>query len=193
MLTCKPVLVPARPLPQQSFEAVTIPTSATTSQQVYHVPDDEIDFATYLQRPLPAGVQNSAGVKWKAHWLAVEGVQPAIPENPPPNARAGRKSSVYPMFKELVLHEMSTAVCDAKDRHLPLLIPTQHPASRPYPKQAPPLSAPPPNPTSHKSSSFTLPASLPHSCRPSTCSRSFRPLPNPMAHYPMRSVSARPR
>ena len=95
-LTCKPVLVPARPLPQQSFEAVTIPTSATTSQQVYHVPDDEIDFATYLQRPLPAGVQNSAGVKWKAHWLAVEGVQPAIPENPPPNARAGRELSVYP-------------------------------------------------------------------------------------------------
>lgn len=88
-LNVEPVLVPARPLPQQAFEAVSIPTSNNTMQHVYHVPDDEIDFATYLHRPLPAGVQNAGGVKWKAHWLAVEGVQPAIPENPAPNARAG--------------------------------------------------------------------------------------------------------
>lgn len=66
-------------------------TASGAPQQVYHVPDDEIDFATYLKEPLPAGLANSAGVKWKAHWLAVEGVQPAIPENPAPNARAGRK------------------------------------------------------------------------------------------------------
>lgn len=51
--------------------------------------DDEIDFATYLKEPLPPALSNSAGVKWKAHWLAVEGVQPAIPENPAPTSRAG--------------------------------------------------------------------------------------------------------
>lgn len=58
---------------------------------MYHVPDEEIDFQSYLKEPLPAGTANSKGVKWKAHWLAVEGVQPAIPENPAPSSRAGRK------------------------------------------------------------------------------------------------------
>jgi hypothetical protein len=46
--------------------------------------DDEIDLATYLKTPPVPGksLKKTAGVKWKAHWLAVEGVQPAIPENP---------------------------------------------------------------------------------------------------------------
>jgi transcription initiation factor TFIID subunit 6 len=35
-------------------------------------------------------------VSWKAHWLAVEGVQPAVPENPVSNARAGRESYYNP-------------------------------------------------------------------------------------------------
>ena len=33
-------------------------------------------------------------MKWRAHWLAVEGVQPAIPENPP--QKAGRESLLPP-------------------------------------------------------------------------------------------------
>lgn len=88
-LNVEPILVPPRPLAQQPFASVTVPSASGAPQQVYHVPDDEIDFATYLKEPLPAAKANSAGVKWKAHWLAVEGVQPAIPENPAPNARAG--------------------------------------------------------------------------------------------------------
>lgn len=55
-------------------------------QTIYTTPDDEIDFASYLKEPLPAGIASSAGVKWKAHWLAVEGVQPAVPENPAPSS-----------------------------------------------------------------------------------------------------------
>ncbi|WWD20037.1 hypothetical protein CI109_104510 [Kwoniella shandongensis] len=96
-LNVEPVLVPPRPLPIPSFQPVTIPSTSSSShhpQQVYHTPDDEIDFATYLKQPLPAGIASSAGVKWKAHWLAVEGVQPAIPENPAPGAsRAGPSRS----------------------------------------------------------------------------------------------------
>lgn len=88
----QPILVPPRPLPQPPFSAVPIPTSSGTHQQLYHVVDDEIDFASYLKQPLPRGLANSAGVKWKAHWLAVEGVQPAISENPAPGSRAGRTS-----------------------------------------------------------------------------------------------------
>ena len=101
VLNVEPILVPPRPLPQPPFAAIPLPTAPATSgggsssqsqPQLYHVPDDEIDFATYLKQPLPAGLANSAGVKWKAHWLAVEGVQPAIPDNPAPSSRAGRVS-----------------------------------------------------------------------------------------------------
>lgn len=91
LLTYQPILVPPRPLPSAPFSAVPVPSASGTSTHIYHIPDEEIDFASYLKKPLPAGVANSAGVSWKAHWLAVEGVQPAIPENPAPNARAGRK------------------------------------------------------------------------------------------------------
>lgn len=87
------MIVPPRPLPQAPFHAVPIPSGTSgPQQQLYTVVDDEIDFATYLKEPLPPALANSAGIKWKAHWLAVEGVQPAIPENPAPSSRAGRTS-----------------------------------------------------------------------------------------------------
>ncbi|WWC65573.1 uncharacterized protein I303_108191 [Kwoniella dejecticola CBS 10117] len=88
-LNVEPILIPPRPLPIPQFQSISIPSSSSHQSQLYHLPDDEIDFATYLKQPLPAGVANSAGVKWKAHWLAVEGVQPAIKENPTPTQRAG--------------------------------------------------------------------------------------------------------
>ncbi|WVQ96401.1 hypothetical protein IAU59_003506 [Kwoniella sp. CBS 9459] len=88
-LNVEPVLIPSRPLPIPQFQAIPIPSSSSHPQNLYHAPDDEIDFASYLKQPLPAGVASSGGVKWKAHWLAVEGVQPAIPENPTPVQRAG--------------------------------------------------------------------------------------------------------
>lgn len=89
-LSVEPVIVPPRPLPQAPFHAVTVPGgSQGPAGQLYHELDDEIDFATYLKEPLPPALANSAGVKWKAHWLAVEGVQPAIPENPAPTSRSG--------------------------------------------------------------------------------------------------------
>lgn len=53
---------------------------ATTAGTVYYVEDEEIDFDRVLREekiPLPKPAN------WTAHWLAVEGVQPLIPENPP--------------------------------------------------------------------------------------------------------------
>ena len=53
---------------------------ATTAGTVYYVEDEEIDFDRVLKEekiPLPKPTN------WAAHWLAVEGVQPLIPENPP--------------------------------------------------------------------------------------------------------------
>ncbi|RDB14638.1 Transcription initiation factor TFIID subunit 6 [Hypsizygus marmoreus] len=47
---------------------------------VYFVEDEEIDFDRVLREEK---IALPKGVNWTAHWLAVEGVQPLIPENPP--------------------------------------------------------------------------------------------------------------
>jgi transcription initiation factor TFIID subunit 6 len=63
-----PVFRRALPFPQMS------------SGPVYFVEDEEVDFERVLREEklvLPPSV------RWIAHWLAVEGVQPLIPENPP--------------------------------------------------------------------------------------------------------------
>ncbi|KAJ3712966.1 TATA box binding protein associated factor-domain-containing protein [Lentinula raphanica] len=51
---------------------------------VYFVEDEEIDFDRVLREEK---IVMPKGVSWTAHWLAVEGVQPLIPENPPPVPR----------------------------------------------------------------------------------------------------------
>ncbi|KAL0068941.1 histone H4-like TAF Taf6, SAGA complex subunit [Marasmius tenuissimus] len=53
---------------------------------VYFVEDEEIDFDRILREEK---ITLPKGVSWTAHWLAVEGVQPLIPENPPAIPREG--------------------------------------------------------------------------------------------------------
>ncbi|ESK91391.1 transcription initiation factor tfiid complex 60 kda subunit [Moniliophthora roreri MCA 2997] len=53
---------------------------------VYFVEDEEIDFDRVLREEK---ITLPKGVSWTAHWLAVEGVQPLIPENPPAIPREG--------------------------------------------------------------------------------------------------------
>ncbi|KAF9451129.1 TAF-domain-containing protein [Macrolepiota fuliginosa MF-IS2] len=55
-------------------------TSQPSVGPVYFVEDEEIDFERVLREEK---VMLPKGVSWTAHWLAVEGVQPMIPENPP--------------------------------------------------------------------------------------------------------------
>lgn len=50
-----------------------------STQHLFYVPSEEIDLETFLQEPLPKA---PAPMGLSSHWLAVEGVQPAIPENP---------------------------------------------------------------------------------------------------------------
>jgi transcription initiation factor TFIID subunit 6 len=59
--------------------ALPFPQS-TSAGPVYFVEDEEIDFDRVLREEK---VTLPKGVTWTAHWLAVEGVQPLIPENPP--------------------------------------------------------------------------------------------------------------
>ena len=50
------------------------------SGAVYFVEDEEIDFDRVIKEEK---ITVPKGARWTAHWLAVEGVQPLIPENPP--------------------------------------------------------------------------------------------------------------
>ncbi|GME97495.1 unnamed protein product [Ambrosiozyma monospora] len=51
-------------------------------QTLYYVDDDDVDFEKIINRPLPKVPRFTS---YTAHWLAIEGVQPTIPQNPNPN------------------------------------------------------------------------------------------------------------
>jgi transcription initiation factor TFIID subunit 6 len=48
-------------------------------QPLYYVEDEEVDFEKLINAPLPKIPRE---VSFTAHWLAIEGVQPSIPQNP---------------------------------------------------------------------------------------------------------------
>jgi transcription initiation factor TFIID subunit 6 len=48
-------------------------------QPLYYVEDEEVDFEKLINAPLPKVPRE---MSFTAHWLAVEGVQPSIPQNP---------------------------------------------------------------------------------------------------------------
>ncbi|KAK8229393.1 hypothetical protein HDK90DRAFT_356748 [Phyllosticta capitalensis] len=48
-------------------------------QPLYYVEDEEVDFEKLINAPLPKVPRE---ISFTAHWLALEGVQPAIPQNP---------------------------------------------------------------------------------------------------------------
>ena len=50
-------------------------------QPLFYVEDEEMDFEKLINAPLPKVPRE---VSFTAHWLAVEGVQPSIPQNPTP-------------------------------------------------------------------------------------------------------------
>jgi transcription initiation factor TFIID subunit 6 len=51
-------------------------------QPLYYVEDEEVDFEKLINAPLPKVPRE---ITFTAHWLAVEGVQPSIPQNPNTN------------------------------------------------------------------------------------------------------------
>lgn len=48
-------------------------------QPLYYLEDEEVDFEKLINAPLPKVPRD---ISFTAHWLAVEGVQPSIPQNP---------------------------------------------------------------------------------------------------------------
>ena len=59
--------------------AIPYPPSSSAGT-LYFVEDEEIDFDRVLREEK---ITLPKPVSWTAHWLAVEGVQPLVPENPP--------------------------------------------------------------------------------------------------------------
>ncbi|TVU29721.1 hypothetical protein EJB05_21303 [Eragrostis curvula] len=56
---------------------------AVGHKDLFYLDDREVDFKEIMEAPLPKAPLDTAVV---AHWLAIEGIQPAIPENPPIDA-----------------------------------------------------------------------------------------------------------
>lgn len=90
-------------------------------QTLYYIDDDEVDFEKIINQPLP---KVPRAVNFTAHWLAIEGVQPSIPQNPlpsevralPPQVRGSQKShsvstlatdvEVKPLVKHVISKEL---------------------------------------------------------------------------------------
>ena len=60
-------------------------------QPLFYVEDEEVDFEKLINAPLPKVPRE---ITFTAHWLAVEGVQPTIPQNPAP--ADARQSDLLP-------------------------------------------------------------------------------------------------
>ena len=60
-------------------------------QPLFYVEDEEVDFEKLINAPLPKVPRE---ITFTAHWLAVEGVQPTIPQNPAP--ADARQSDLIP-------------------------------------------------------------------------------------------------
>lgn len=61
----------------EGFKFKKVPHS---KEHLYYIQDDDINLIDIVNAPLP---RCPIDVTYSAHWLAIEGVQPAIPENPP--------------------------------------------------------------------------------------------------------------
>ncbi|KAM3343251.1 Transcription initiation factor TFIID subunit 6 [Capsicum chinense] len=70
---------------------------AAGHKDLFYIEEKDVEFKDVIAAPLPKAPLDTAVV---AHWLAVEGVQPAIPENPPPEALALPSDNRKAEYKE---------------------------------------------------------------------------------------------
>ncbi|RMZ87270.1 hypothetical protein DV736_g5500, partial [Chaetothyriales sp. CBS 134916] len=88
VLDCEPLYGYETTRPLKYGEA-----SLGPGQPLFYVEDEEMDFEKLINAPLPKVPRE---ISFTAHWLAVEGVQPSIPQNPTSTSLSARTDSLLP-------------------------------------------------------------------------------------------------
>ncbi|CAI9784118.1 unnamed protein product [Fraxinus pennsylvanica] len=70
---------------------------AAGHKDLFYIEDKDVEFKEVIEAPLPKAPLDTEVV---AHWLAIEGVQPAIPENPPPEVLTVPSDNGKTAYKE---------------------------------------------------------------------------------------------